>query len=553
MTTCGELLVQLLEAYGVELVFGIPGVHTVELYRGLPKTKIRHITPRHEQGAGFIADGYARVSGKPGVCFIVTGPGMTNILTAMGQAYADSVPMLVISSVNRTEQLGMGDGRLHELPSQSRVVAGVSAFSHTLLCAEQLPQVLARAFAIFNGGRPRPVHIEIPIDIIALPADAVLVSARSIPQRPGPRPSDVERAVQMLNGAKLPLIILGGGAADAADAARELSEYLDAPVINTINAKGILPPGHLLHAGENMSFESIRSAIAAADVVLAVGTEFGETEMYPEPRPLHIKGHLIRIDIDPEQLVRGVTAELPIAADSRLTLEAMQSALKTLKKTVRQLSGATRAAAIRGATAKLWWPAVALHHKIAGIVLENLPDAILVGDQTEPIYALNQCFEAPRPRSYFNSSTGYGTLGFALPAAIGAKLAAPNRPVVVLVGDGGLQFSIAELASAVEAETPLVLLLWNNQGYGEIKTYMLEKQITPIGVDIFTPDFLTIAKGFGWAATRPASFEELTLDLQKAANRKGPTLIELQAGAPFLRAQACGQPLSAGSRTQSSA
>src|SRR5688572_15789106 len=133
MATCGEWLVRLLEAYGVELVFGIPGVHTVELYRGLPATRIRHVTPRHEQGAGFMADGYARVSGKPGVCFIVTGPGMTNILTAMGQAYADSVPMLVISSVNRTSELGLGGGRLHELPSQRAMVAGVSAFSHTLM------------------------------------------------------------------------------------------------------------------------------------------------------------------------------------------------------------------------------------------------------------------------------------------------------------------------------------------------------------------------------------------------------------------------------------
>jgi acetolactate synthase-1/2/3 large subunit len=535
MTTCGELLVQLLEAYGVELVFGIPGVHTVELYRGLPKTRIRHVTPRHEQGAGFMADGYARVSGKPGVCFIVTGPGMTNILTAMGQAYADSVPMLVISSVNRTEQLGMGDGRLHELPSQSRVVSGVSAFSHTLLRAEQLPQVLARAFAIFASARPRPVHIEIPIDVIALASDPALVAIRSIPLRPGPRPLDVERAARLLIGAKKPLVILGGGAADAAEAARSLAEGMDAPVINTVNAKGILPPGHPLHAGENMAFEPVRNAIAAADVVLAVGTEFGETEMYPQPKPLHINGRLIRIDIDPEQLVRGVAAEVPIASDARLALEAIHSAIKTLKKTDRQSSGATRAAAIREATAKLWWPAVTLHQKIARIVLENLPDAILVGDQTEPVYALNQCFEAPRPRSYFNSSTGYGTLGFALPAAIGAKLAAPNRPVVVLTGDGGLQFSIAELASAVEAETPLVLLLWNNQGYGEIKTCMLERQITPIGVDIFTPDFLAIARGFGWLATRPSSFEELTRELQQAAVRKGPTFIELQADAPFLK------------------
>ena len=153
MATCGEALVQMLEGYGVDTVFGIPGVHTVELYRGLPATRIRHVTPRHEQGAGFMADGYARVTGKPGVCFIITGPGMTNILTAMGQAYGDSVPMLVISSVNRTDQLGMGQGRLHELRSQQAVVAGVAAFSHTVLHPGQLPEVLARAFALF-AARP---------------------------------------------------------------------------------------------------------------------------------------------------------------------------------------------------------------------------------------------------------------------------------------------------------------------------------------------------------------------------------------------------------------
>ncbi|WP_276323642.1 thiamine pyrophosphate-binding protein, partial [Burkholderia cepacia] len=163
--TCGEALVDLLERYGVECVFGIPGVHTVELYRGLAESSIRHVTPRHEQGAGFMADGYARVTGRPGVCFIITGPGMTNIATAMAQAYADSIPMLVISSVNARRELGSGDGRLHELPSQREVFAGLTAFSHTLLDAADLPQVLARAFAVFESARPRPVHIEIPLDV----------------------------------------------------------------------------------------------------------------------------------------------------------------------------------------------------------------------------------------------------------------------------------------------------------------------------------------------------------------------------------------------------
>lgn len=174
MATCGEVLVNLLEGYGVDHVFGIPGVHTVELYRGLAGSSIRHITPRHEQGAGFMADGYARTRGKPGVCFIITGPGMTNITTAMGQAYADSIPMLVISSVQSRDQLGGGRGKLHELPNQSALVSGVAAFSHTLMSAADLPQVLARAFAVFESARPRPVHIEIPLDVLVEPADFLL-------------------------------------------------------------------------------------------------------------------------------------------------------------------------------------------------------------------------------------------------------------------------------------------------------------------------------------------------------------------------------------------
>jgi acetolactate synthase-1/2/3 large subunit len=155
MKTCGEVLVEILENYGIDTVFGIPGVHTVELYRGLQKTKIRHITPRHEQGAGFMADGFARASGRPAACFIISGPGMTNITTAMGQAYADSIPMLVISSVNNTHELGLGEGRLHELPDQQGLVRGVSVFSHSVLRASELPSVLARAFAVFDTGAGR--------------------------------------------------------------------------------------------------------------------------------------------------------------------------------------------------------------------------------------------------------------------------------------------------------------------------------------------------------------------------------------------------------------
>ena len=196
--TCGEILVQQLQSYGIEIVFGIPGVHTVELYRGLPDTNLRHITPRHEQGAGFMADGYARATGKPAACFIISGPGMTNIVTAMAQAYSDSVPMLVISSVNNSHELALGQGRLHELPSQRQLVSGVSVFSHTVARPNEIDAVLARAFAVFDSARPGPVHIELPLDVITAPASTEVLRLTGSRYRPGPNEMAIVEAAALL-------------------------------------------------------------------------------------------------------------------------------------------------------------------------------------------------------------------------------------------------------------------------------------------------------------------------------------------------------------------
>ncbi|MCB1445008.1 MAG: 5-guanidino-2-oxopentanoate decarboxylase [Rhizobiaceae bacterium] len=528
--TTGEYLVRLLESYGVELIFGIPGVHTVELYRGLPATKIRHVTPRHEQGAGFMADGYARVTGKPGVCFIVTGPGMTNISTAMGQAYADSVPMLVISAVNSREQLAMGQGRLHELPSQRNLVAGVAAFSHTLLDPAQLPEVMARAFTVFNSARPRPVHIEIPLDVIVAPAGHLSAEAWPLPGRAAPDPAAIARAAAILKAAKRPMIVAGGGAADASAEIAAIAEKLDAPVFMTINGRGILKPGHELTMTGNLSMQPLLDELAASDAILAIGTEFGETEMYPEPRPISFGGPLIRIDIDPAQIVTGLRADVPIAADAKLAAAALLPALGDIGGAG---EGAARAATVRRQVEAGLWPACRTHGSLMEIVTRTLPDATLAGDQTEPVYAVNQFYQAPQPRSFFNSSTGYGTLGYGLPAAFGAKLGAPNRPSVCLIGDGGLQFSLQELASAAEAGIATVVIIWNNRSYGEIKAFMAERDIPQIGVDIFTPDFVGLARSLGCEASLPASVAELEAELKASATRKVPTVIEIRAGSPL--------------------
>ncbi|RWC91926.1 MAG: hypothetical protein EOS32_27010, partial [Mesorhizobium sp.] len=195
MTTIGEALITLLEAHGVDTVFGIPGVHTVELYRGLARSRIRHVTPRHEQGAGFMADGYARASGRPGVAFVITGPGLTNTITAMGQARADSVPMLVISGVNATDTLGKGLGFLHELPDQRGMMEKVALFSHRITEAEELPGVLARAFALFSSSRPGPVHIEIPTNVMVKPGNGIVASLSNAPP-PSPDAAAIEQAAE---------------------------------------------------------------------------------------------------------------------------------------------------------------------------------------------------------------------------------------------------------------------------------------------------------------------------------------------------------------------
>ncbi|WP_238066886.1 MULTISPECIES: 5-guanidino-2-oxopentanoate decarboxylase [Pseudomonas] len=534
MATCGEVLVKLLEGYGVDHVFGIPGVHTVELYRGLAGSSIRHVTPRHEQGAGFMADGYARTRGKPGVCFIITGPGMTNITTAMGQAYADSIPMLVISSVQARDQLGGGRGKLHELPNQAALVSGVAAFSHTLMSADDLPQVLARAFAVFEGARPRPVHIEIPLDVLVEPADHLLPGRVVRSSRAGAAPQAVAQMAERLANARRPLILAGGGALAAGAALARLAEHLQAPVALTINAKGLLPASHPLQIGSTQSLPATRALVAEADVVLAIGTELAETDYDVTFKGgFEIPGSLLRIDIDPDQAVRNYLPALSLVADAELATEALLGALQALTQPVRESTwGAARVAKLRQALAAGWDQPTLSQTRLLNAILERLPNAILVGDSTQPVYTGNLTLDMDQPRRWFNASTGYGTLGYALPAAMGAWLGSAEQvgeraPAVCLIGDGGLQFTLPELASAVEAQVPLIVLLWNNQGYEEIKKYMVNRAIEPVGVDIHTPDFIGVARALGAAAEQVADVAQLQVALGQAVERKGPTLIQV--------------------------
>lgn len=523
MSTIGEALVAGLRARGVDVVFGIPGVHTIELYRGLPGSGIRHVTARHEAGAGFMADGYARVSGKPGVALVITGPGVTNILTPMAQARADSVPMLVISGVNATATLGRGLGFSHELPDQRATVASIALSSVRIESADQLAPCLDQAFSLMTTARGGPVHIEVPTDVMRLECPA-----QPAPQapagRPAPDPAQMVQAARRLGAARRPVILIGGGARSTHAALRALAERLDAPVVQTANARGMLH-GHPLCVPASPSLDAVRALLHGSDVVLAVGAEFGHTEydMYSRGN-LPLPANLIRIDIDADQLARR-PAELKIRADAGSAL----TALLALVPDSAGAAGAARAAATRQAARAELSPKMQQTLALLETLRRCLPGAILVGDSPQAVYAGNLYYDHDRPGGWFNSGIGFGTLGYGPGAAIGAAIAAPGAPVVCLIGDGGLQFSLAELLTAVDERLNIVFLVWNNHGYGEIAESMRGAGMPVLGCDPTPPLLEPLAQSFRMPfQSIAADCAALAGALAVAPHRVGPRLIEIR-------------------------
>ncbi len=529
--SCGIQLMKLLEDYGTEFVFGIPGVHTLELYRGIADSSIRHVTPRHEQSAGFMADGYARATGKIGVCCLITGPGVTNAATPLAQSYSDSVPILAISSVNKTSSLDLGQGDLHELNSQSKLSAHFTAFSQTILSTDSVPEVIARAYAAFNASRPRPVHVEIPINLINNPVDW-LPLRESLAPAPQADHGLLKRAAQALANAKNPAVILGGGCKDCAAEAAELVKLLNAPVVTTFAGKGIITEDHPLSLGSNLLHPPVLDFLKQADSVLAVGTHLSETDIWSRGGDIEFDGQLIRVDIDPSQLYRNAPPDVPILGNASHALAEIANHLKSinLHPANRHAENLLLVSDLLENTKSYWYESTPIHIKVWDKIRSTLPDhGIVTADSTQLVYSGNYVFKARRPRTYLTSTTGYGTLGYALPAAIGAKLGKPDSPVVCVIGDGGLMFTIQELATAVEHQLPIVIVLWHNDGYGEIRDNFNEFGIPLVGVDLAMPNFLSVARGFGCHAESVNDLAELPHLMQKGFRAIRPTLLEIHA------------------------
>jgi acetolactate synthase-1/2/3 large subunit len=528
--SCGEVLVELLEARGVEVVFGIPGVHTLELYRGLARSGIRHVSARHEQGAAFMACGFARVSGRPGVCVLITGPGVTNAATAVASAYHDSLPLLIVASSTALRWAGRARGSLHELPDQCGLMSSIAAHAETVSEPERLEEALDRAYAALAGPRPRPAYVGVPVDVLERRLELRAGAARAGAARAGEPPApalaaaQLERAVVLLGAARRPLILLGGGAIDAGGPALQIATATGAPIVTTLNGKGAVPERHPACLGATLTLEPVCGELEHADVVLAVGTEFSEVDYYYAGGEPRIAGALIRVDADPAQLARGPAPAAALAGDARSTLSELAARLAASGRCRHELASA-RAAELRAGLR--FWPGAERFFPALDQLQAALPDeAIVAADSTQFAYVANSYLAIARPRSYL-CPAGYGTLGPALPMAIGAKLAAPERPVCCLIGDGGLLFTASELASAAQLRLPLAVILYNNRGYGEIREAMDAAGVARIGTDASAPDFLELARGLGCEAVRAAAPDELPAALARAFAAERPTLIEL--------------------------
>ncbi|MEO1138793.1 MAG: 5-guanidino-2-oxopentanoate decarboxylase [Pseudomonadota bacterium] len=524
MTTrpLGAQISHMLKARGIDVIFGIPGVHNVEMYRGIEEAGITHVLARHEQGAGFMADGYARASGKPGVAYVITGPGLTNIMTPMGQAYSDSVPLLVISSC--LDETAARRGQLHQMIDQEAAGACVCDWSHEVRSAEAAYALIERAFNEFSGTRSRPKHIQVPIALGGRQTEAAPEAPPMRPAMPVAHPKDVAAVADALSNATTPMILLGGGAAGAGDAARDVTVKCGAAVMTTYAGRGVSDPDYGLNFGAYLARPDSTEIMAKADLVLVVGSELAEVDLWRND--LGHKGKMIRVDIDAAELEHPM-AELSILSDARTFLTALAAALPG--------QGAPKWNADDVAATKARWRAETDAERpgivaVADALRAAIPaDTMIYSDMTQFAYVAKEVWPMDRP-GHWHHPFGYGTLGYGMPAAIGGAVARQGKPTLAICGDSGFQYTMQELGTAVELGLPLPIILWDNGKLKEIEDSMIRSQIAPNAVVARNPDFVALARAYGAYAAAPKTLDEMGQAVRTAFDADRPTLVHVKAG-----------------------
>jgi acetolactate synthase-1/2/3 large subunit len=528
--TGGKAVVESLKREGVEVVFGVPGVQIMHIFNAFyGEPEIRLITSRHEQTTVYMADGYARVKGKPGVGLVVPGPGVQNASAALGTAYACSSPVLLIAGQVESYNLGQERGALHEINDQLDVVRPITKWRQRVMRVEEIPGAIHEAVYQMRTGRPRPTEVEIPWDVLATIAEVTVGPPKENLQAM-PNREEVRRASDLLVSAKKPLFWAGGGVilSDASPQLIELAEALGAMVATTPEGKGAIPEDHPLSLGGGYyGFGAVRWATPQADVVLAAGTRF-TSQMVPGTA-LKAPQRLIHLDVDPSVIGKNFPAEVAIVADAK---EALKVLLEEIQR--KKFSRVPGGAWPQPERVELWekhrrW----LQEKaplqcdiIAHLRQELRDDAILVSGVTNIGYWCNLAYPVKRPRTYLTSSY-FATLGYAFPTALGAKVAAPDKPVVCVVGDGGFMYACAELATAMRYGINLIAVIFTDNAFGSTKSdQQINFQGRVLGTELQNPDFAKLAELFGVKGMK-ADPERLGSALREALEADRPVVIEV--------------------------
>jgi acetolactate synthase-1/2/3 large subunit len=521
--TGGKAIVKSLRRYGIDTLFGIPGVQLDHLFVALydERKAIRVIANRHEQGCAYMAFGYAKSSGRVGTYAVVPGPGFLNSSAALATAYACNTPVLCITGQVPSQQIGRSFGAHHEITDQLGIMRNLTKGAIRIEHPALVPDAMEQAFRMLSSGRRRPVGIEMAPDIMAMKAEVALRKPVAAPVPAAPEPELIDRAAAMLGKARNPVIVAGSGVFGAEKELLQVAEMLQAPVIMTRNGSGAVSARHYLGLSESAGHR----VWPEANVVLAVGTR-----LYGQYRDWGIDDELklIRIDIDALEIVRNRQPTIGIFADAKLALAALANCLGRHNR-----RRASRKDELVGLKAHLQAEYEKLSPQIDYIkaIRAELPDdGFIVGESTQLAYATRVAMPFYLPRTFVTA--GYqGTLGYGFPTALGVKVANPEKQVISITGDGGFLFGASELATAVQHRIATVTLIFNNNAYGNVKRAQIQKYGgRVIATDLHNPDFVKLAETYGALGLRAETPEALASAIRQGFDHDGPTIIEIPVG-----------------------
>lgn len=529
----GEAAVRTVITHGVDIFFGIPGVQSAPVHDALYHQRgLSHILARHEQSVGFMADGYARASGRVGVCTVTSGPAVANIGAALAGATTDTSPVLAIASNIPSAMIGKGRGDLHDCGDQLRMIREVCRYYKRCSSVEEVSPAISELFEKLQYHRPGAAFLDVPTDILFAKKD-VEITRRTANERLRVPEERARQAADLLSKAKRPIIWAGTGSvtSNAAEEVREMAERMGAPIFTTILSKGIVPSDHYLCMGNSGPQEwfppacrtELHQYLAQSDLVLAIGTMFKNEDTWRWSMPF--PDRLIHIDIDENEFNRNYPTSLPLHGDAKTVVKQI---LGSLKSSSVEPGWSEKGKRAREKILQERWKRNPQEMRALQVLRDAAPrNAIIVCDRCALSYWACLHLDMYETRSFLYH-LGYAALGFGLPAAIGAKIARPDRPVILVVGDGGFQFTMPELATAVQFHVPIIILLTNDKGYASIRTF----QDRVLGgrryaSDLQNPDFVQLAKSYGIDGSRIDTLDSMESVLKERIRSDTLSLIEL--------------------------